>query len=90
VLAFKDTVLSARGAEARCERTTVPADLREDWTTALTGAGFNTTRRAAWLAKGLLLYLTADEASQLLTGVSELSAPAASSRSSTAPWPPPR
>jgi methyltransferase (TIGR00027 family) len=75
VLAFKDTVLSAHGAVPRCERTTVPADLREDWTTALTGAGFNVTRPAAWLAEGLLLYLTADEASQLLTGVSELSAP---------------
>jgi methyltransferase (TIGR00027 family) len=75
VLAFKDTVLSARGAVPRWERTTASADLREDWTTALTGAGFNTTRPAAWLAEGLLLYLTADEASQLLTGVSELSAP---------------
>jgi methyltransferase (TIGR00027 family) len=75
VLAFKDTVLSARGAMPRCERTTVPADLREDWTTALTAAGFSLTRPAAWLAEGLLLYLTADEASQLLTGVSDLSAP---------------
>src|SRR5258708_6411040 len=75
VLAFKDTELSARGAVPRCERTTVRADLREDWTTALTGAGFKVTRPAAWLAEGLLLYLTADEARQLLTGVSELSAP---------------
>jgi methyltransferase (TIGR00027 family) len=75
VLAFKDTVLSARGAVPRCERVVVPADLREDWTAALTGAGFDRARPAAWLAEGLLLYLTAGEASRLLTAVSELSAP---------------
>jgi methyltransferase (TIGR00027 family) len=75
VLAFKDTVLAACGAMPRCERITVPADLREDWTAELTRAGFNATRPTAWLAEGLLLYLTAHEARQLLTGVSELSAP---------------
>jgi methyltransferase (TIGR00027 family) len=75
VLAFKDTVLAACGAVPRCERITVPADLREDWTAELTRAGFNATRPAAWLAEGLLLYLTAHEARQLLTGVTELSAP---------------
>jgi O-methyltransferase involved in polyketide biosynthesis len=30
---------------------------------------------AAWLAEGLLLYLTADEARRLLTGVTQFSAP---------------
>jgi methyltransferase (TIGR00027 family) len=75
VLSFKDTVLSARGAVPGCERITVPADLRADWTAELTKAGFSATRPTAWLAEGLLLYLTADEAGQLLTDVSELSAP---------------
>jgi methyltransferase (TIGR00027 family) len=75
VLAFKDTVLSSRGAVPRCQRTTVPADLREAWTANLAEAGFNATSPAAWMAEGLLLYLTADEAGQLLTGVSALSAP---------------
>jgi methyltransferase (TIGR00027 family) len=75
VLAFKDTVLSARGAVPRCERVVVPADLREDWTGALAGAGFDRAGPAAWLAEGLLLYLTAEQASRLLTEVSELSAP---------------
>jgi O-methyltransferase involved in polyketide biosynthesis len=51
------------------------ADLREDWAAALTGAGFDRARPAAWLAEGLLLYLTAQQAGRLLTGVSELSAP---------------
>jgi methyltransferase (TIGR00027 family) len=75
VLAFKETVLAACGAVPRCERITVPADLREDWTAELTRAGFSSTRPTAWLAEGLLLYLTAHEAGQLLTGVTELSVP---------------
>jgi methyltransferase (TIGR00027 family) len=75
VLAFKDTVLAARNAVPRCERTTVPADLRADWTAALAEAGFDRSGPAAWLAEGLLIYLTAAEARRLLTGVGELSAP---------------
>jgi methyltransferase (TIGR00027 family) len=75
VLAFKDSVLAAQAAAPRCERTTVPADLRADWTAALTQAGFDRTSRAAWLAEGLLIYLTAAAAERLLTGISELSAP---------------
>ncbi len=75
VLAFKDTVLAARNAVPRCERTAVPADLRVDWTATLAEAGFDRVSRAAWLAEGLLIYLTAGEAGRLLTGVSELSAP---------------
>ncbi len=48
VLAFKDTVLAARNAVPSCERTTVPADLRGDWTAALAEAGFDRTGPAAW------------------------------------------
>jgi methyltransferase (TIGR00027 family) len=75
VLAFKDAVLTARGAVPRCQRASVPADLRRDWTDALATAGFDATGPAAWLAGGLLLYLTAGEARRLLTGVTQLSAP---------------
>ncbi|HEV8275576.1 MAG TPA: class I SAM-dependent methyltransferase [Streptosporangiaceae bacterium] len=75
VLAFKDTVLATQGAVPRCERTTVPADLRADWTAALTEAGFDRTSPAGWLAEGLLIYLSAAEAERLLDGISELSAP---------------
>lgn len=59
----------------RCQRTAVPADLRGDWTATLAEAGFDRSGPAAWLAEGLLLYLTAGETGRLLTGVSELSAP---------------
>ena len=41
VLAFKDDVLAAHGATPACERVVVPADLREDWATALREAGFD-------------------------------------------------
>jgi methyltransferase (TIGR00027 family) len=74
VLAFKDSVLTAQGAVPRCARTTVPADLRAGWTAALAEAGFDRAVPAAWLAEGLLIYLTAAEAERLLTGISELSA----------------
>lgn len=75
VLAFKDAVLTAHGAVPRCERTVVPADLRGDWPAALTGAGFDRSRPTAWLAEGLLIYLTGDDATRLLTAVTELSPP---------------
>ncbi|MEO7194233.1 MAG: SAM-dependent methyltransferase [Pseudonocardiaceae bacterium] len=34
VLAFRDAVLAARGVTPRCQRTSVLADLRQDWPTA--------------------------------------------------------
>jgi methyltransferase (TIGR00027 family) len=75
VLAFKDAVLAARGAAARCERTTVPADLRADWASALNAAGYDPGRPTAWLVEGVLIYLTADEAGRLLGDVTRLSVP---------------
>jgi methyltransferase (TIGR00027 family) len=72
VLAFKDTVLA--GAEPRCTRTVVPADLRDDWTKALRDKGFDPTLPTAWLAEGLLIYLTPVDADRLLSTVTELSA----------------
>jgi methyltransferase (TIGR00027 family) len=75
VLAFKEAVLDARGAVPRCERVTVPADLREDWPARLTAAGFGPGRPATWLAEGLIIYLTAGEAERMLSMVSDLSAP---------------
>jgi methyltransferase (TIGR00027 family) len=75
VMAFKETVLARRGARPSCERMVIPADLRRPWTAKLTGAGFDRTTPTAWLAEGLLLYLTADEAARLLTDIGELSGP---------------
>lgn len=75
VLAFKESVLSEQGARPRCERTAVPVDLRDDWTAALGKAGFDPGRPTVWLAEGLLVYLSRDEAERLLTDVTGLSAP---------------
>ncbi|MGW5724007.1 class I SAM-dependent methyltransferase [Amycolatopsis sp. NPDC003865] len=75
VLAFKDRVLAGRGAEPSCDRITVPADLREDWASALRAAGFDPGVPTAWLAEGLLVYLSREDSDRMLTTVSELSAP---------------
>jgi len=75
VLAFKEAVLGARGAVPRCERVTVPADLREDWPARLTAAGFGPAEPATWLAEGLIIYLTAGEAGRLFSTVGDLSVP---------------
>lgn len=65
VLAFRDRVLTEQGSQPRCTHHPVGVDLREDWPTALTTAGFDPTRPTAWLAEGLLFFLP-DEAKQLL------------------------
>lgn len=75
VLAFKDDVLARQGAEPSCDRIVVPADLREDWASALRDAGFDASVPAVWLAEGLLVYLSRDEADRMLTTVTGLSAP---------------
>ncbi|WP_211240841.1 SAM-dependent methyltransferase [Hamadaea tsunoensis] len=74
ILAFKARVLGEKGATPRCERREVAADLRFDWATALTAAGFDPARPTAWLVEGLLIYLTHEEAAALLTTVGGLSA----------------
>jgi methyltransferase (TIGR00027 family) len=75
VLSFKERVLAAQDAVPGCDRTVLPGDLRTDWPTRLTEAGFDPAAPTAWLIEGLLVYLTAEEADLLLTRVGELSAP---------------
>jgi methyltransferase (TIGR00027 family) len=74
VVEFKERVLAAQAAVPRCERHVVVADLRTDWATPLTQAGLDPGRPTAWLLEGLLIYLSAAEAADLLTTVSDLSA----------------
>lgn len=73
VLRFKESVLDGQGAVPRCDRTVVEADLREDWQELLVSAGFDATRRTAWLVEGLLVYLSAGEVARLLSAVAALS-----------------
>jgi methyltransferase (TIGR00027 family) len=74
VLDFKRRVLDARAAVPRCDRRAVATDLRGDWAAPLTGAGLRPDRPTAWLLEGLLIYLSAAEATHLLTTMGELSA----------------
>ncbi|WP_130291418.1 class I SAM-dependent methyltransferase [Pseudonocardia sediminis] len=75
VLDFKDRILDQEGADTAAGRIVVPVDLRHDWPAALTGAGFDPSRRTVWLAEGLLPYLPAAAEHLLFERVQELSAP---------------
>lgn len=73
-LGFKESVLRAEPADPRCERITVPVDLREDWTGALVAAGHDPALPTVWIAEGLLIHLPQDAVERLLGQVGELSA----------------
>ena len=73
VLEYKSAKLG--DATPRCERTTLPVDLRADWPAALRAAGFDGAAPAFWLLEGLLPYLLAPEVDRLLARVTELAAP---------------
>lgn len=74
VLEFKQDVLDRIGAQARCDRRTVAIDLRDDWAAALVAAGFDQSRPTAWLAEGLLPYLSPAEEEGLFDLVHKFSA----------------
>ncbi|MGP4019829.1 SAM-dependent methyltransferase [Saccharopolyspora sp. 5N708] len=74
VLAYKEEVLATQDARPGCDRRVVPVDLRDDWAGALRQAGFDPTRPTAWLAEGLLPYLSAAAEVQLVRTIHELSA----------------
>lgn len=75
VLAFKQDVLAAEGIQPRCDRLVVAADLAADWPVALRAAGFDPDQRTAWLAEGLLSYLTTQDNDTLIRAVGSLSGP---------------
>lgn len=53
----------------------VPADLSSDWVPELLRSGFDTNAAAVWVVEGLLMYLSADDADQLVDAVRRLSRP---------------
>jgi len=75
VLAYKDGILAEREARAQCDRREVPADLREDWPTALLESGFDPQRPTAWVAEGILFYIPEPSVHRLLDDMRRLSAP---------------
>lgn len=75
VLAFKDSVLTAHGATALASLHLVPIDLRDAaWPSVLSAEGFDASLPTAWLAEGLLPYLTSHDHDRLFTTVTTLSA----------------
>lgn len=74
-LDFKASVLRRERALARCERITVPVDLREDWPRALAAAGHDPAAPTVWIAEGLLIYLPEDAVELLLARIGAQSAP---------------
>ena len=74
-LDFKASVLREERAVPRCERITVPVDLREDWPAALAAAGHDRTLPTAWIAEGLLIYLPEEAVERLVGLIGEQSAP---------------
>lgn len=77
VIEFKTATLAALGAQPTADRRPVAIDLRNDWPTALKAAGFDPGQPTAWIAEGLLGYLTADAQDRLLDQVTALSCAAA-------------
>ena len=75
VLEFKEHVVRAEGWRPSCERITVPVDLSEDWSGPLGEAGFDAGRPVAWVAEGLLAYLTPEASDSLVVRAAELSVP---------------
>ncbi|MFE1906001.1 class I SAM-dependent methyltransferase [Streptomyces gardneri] len=72
VLAFKERVLTGLSAAPKVKRVAVPVDLREDWVTALTTAGFDPDVPSVWLAEGLLFYLPSAAETYLIDTVDRL------------------
>lgn len=73
VLEFKEQVVRAQGWRPSCERITVPVDLSEDWGRPLCDAGFDAGSQVAWLAEGLLAYLSPEASDSLVTRAAEMS-----------------
>ncbi|MEU6284258.1 SAM-dependent methyltransferase [Streptomyces sp. NPDC047028] len=73
-LDFKASVLRQERAVARCERITVPVDLRDDWPGALAAAGHDAAAPTVWIAEGLLIYLPEDAVELLLARIGARSA----------------
>lgn len=75
VIEFKTRTLAELGATPSAERRTVSIDLREDWPSALTAAGFDPAQPTTWSAEGLLVYLPPEAQDRLFDNIAAVSAP---------------
>jgi methyltransferase (TIGR00027 family) len=74
VIEFKTTTLAGMGVEPTADLRSVAIDLRNDWPTALRGAGLDSTQPTAWSAEGLLPFLPPEAQDALLDNITQLSA----------------
>lgn len=75
VIHAKSATMTDIGAIPTADRRAVAVDLREDWPTALTAAGFDPAKPTAWSAEGLLVYLPPEAQDRLFDEITALSAP---------------
>ena len=75
VLDFKQDVILAESWRPSCERIVVAADLSEDWRGPLLESGLDTQAPVAWIAEGLLAYLSPTANDALVAGAAGLSPP---------------
>ena len=74
VIEFKTATLAALGAYPSVDLRPVPIDLRHDWPSALRDSGFDAEQPTAWVAEGLLAFLSPDAQDRLLDNITALSA----------------
>jgi methyltransferase (TIGR00027 family) len=76
VLATKEEILAHTGARPACQRRLIGADFgHPSWAEALLRAGYESREPSLWLMEGLLFYMSATVAGQLLGVVGTLAAP---------------
>jgi len=74
VFTHKEEVLARVKATATSDRRVVRQDLAESWTPALLAAGFDPSRKAAFLAEGLLYYLDESAVTSLFDSLADVAA----------------
>jgi methyltransferase (TIGR00027 family) len=75
VIDFKIRALADLGSNPTADHRPTGIDLRDDWPKALMDNAFDRSKRTAWIAEGLLIYLPPDAQDQLFESITELSAP---------------
>jgi methyltransferase (TIGR00027 family) len=72
VLAYKDVILEAAGAQVACERHAISTDLTGPWQERQVAAGFDPRQPSGWLLEGFLFYLPSETIVRLLDEITEL------------------
>ncbi|MBJ7341120.1 class I SAM-dependent methyltransferase [Mycolicibacterium sp.] len=75
VIEAKSAAMAELGASPTADRRAVAVDLRDDWSAALTAAGFDASVPTAWSAEGLLVYLPPEAQDRLFDDITAASAP---------------